>query len=109
MQPAIRGQSSQSSLGTDVLTANVTSAVQTTIDTKDIYWCIEKNFTEPKEIYLSPIQDTETVDDEQLFRQVNRAIGSTEGWIRRLFSWKRCTAIDFVQVRNILLSRTTLT
>ncbi|KAL9565715.1 hypothetical protein ACKAV7_009897 [Fusarium commune] len=92
MQPPNLGQPSQSSLGT-----NVPPTVKTSSDTKDIYWCIERNFTEPTEIYLSPIHNAETLDDEQLFRQVNEAIGSTEGWIRRLFSWKRCTAIDFVQ------------
>lgn len=101
MQHANPGQPSQSSLGTNILTANAPPVVQTSINTKDIYWCIEKNFTEPTEIYLSPIQNAETLDDEQLFRQVNKAIGSTEGWVRRLFSWKRCTAIDFVQVRSI--------
>ncbi|KAL5598152.1 hypothetical protein FOBRF1_011945 [Fusarium oxysporum] len=97
MQSGNLSQPYQSSLGTSVLAANVPPAVQTSIDTKDIYWCIERNFTEPAEIYLSPIQNAETLDDEQLFHQVNTAIGSTEGWIRRLFSWKRCTAIDFVQ------------
>ncbi|KAF5699322.1 serine threonine kinase [Fusarium mundagurra] len=97
MQPINLGQSFQPSLGTNVLANTVPSTVQTPVDTKDIYWCIERNFTEPTEIYLSPIQNAETLDDEQLFRQVNKAIGSTEGWIRRLFSWKRCTAIDFVQ------------
>lgn len=109
MQHANLEQPSQSSLGTNVLTANAPPAVQTSVNTKDIYWCIERNFTEPTEIYLSPIQNAETLDDEQLFCQVNKAIDSTEGWVRRLFSWKRCTAIDFVQVRNALLSRTTLT
>lgn len=97
MQHANLEQPSQSSLGTNVLTANAPPAVQTSVNTKDIYWCIERNFTEPTEIYLSPIQNAETLDDEQLFRQVNKAIDSTEGWVRRLFSWKRCTAIDFVQ------------
>ncbi|KAJ4046559.1 hypothetical protein NW753_009380 [Fusarium oxysporum] len=97
MQSGNLSQPSQSSLGTSVFAANVPPAVQTSIDTKDIYWCIERNFTEPTEIYLSPIQNAETLDDEQLFHQVNKAIGRTEGWIRRLFSWKRCTAIDFVQ------------
>ncbi|SCV54173.1 uncharacterized protein FFB14_13510 [Fusarium fujikuroi] len=97
MQPINLGQPSQSSLGTNALVSAISSTVRTSVDTKDIYWCIERNFTEPTEIYLSPIQNVETLDDEQLFRQVNKAIGSTEGWIRRLFSWKRCTAIDFVQ------------
>ncbi|KAF5968001.1 serine/threonine protein kinase [Fusarium bulbicola] len=92
------GQPSQSSLGTNALVgAIISSAGRTTVNTKDIYWCIERNFTEPTEIYLSPIQNAETLDDEQLFHQVNKAIGSTEGWVRRLLSWKRCTAIDFVQ------------
>ncbi|CVL00390.1 uncharacterized protein FMAN_09853 [Fusarium mangiferae] len=97
MQPSNLAQASQTSLGTNILATNAPPAVQTSVDTKDIYWCIEKNFTEPTEIYLSPIENAETLDDEQLFRQVNKAIGSTEGWVRRLLSWKRCTAIDFVQ------------
>ncbi|KAK2692548.1 hypothetical protein QWA68_007421 [Fusarium oxysporum] len=97
MQPTNLGQPSQSSLGTNVLATNVPPTVKTSVDTKDIYWYIERNFTEPTEIYLSPIQNAQTLDDEQLFHQVNTAIGSTEGWIRRLFSWKGCTAIDFVQ------------
>ncbi|KAH6959429.1 kinase-like domain-containing protein [Fusarium avenaceum] len=97
MQSGNHNQPSQSSLGTNVFAASVPPAVPTSVDTRDIYWCIERNFTEPTEIYLSPIQHAETLDDEQLFHQVNKAIGSTEGWIRRLFSWKRCTAIDFVQ------------
>ncbi|KAF5644454.1 serine threonine kinase [Fusarium sp. NRRL 52700] len=97
VQPINLGQPSQSSLGPNVLANTVPLTVQTSVDTKDIYWCIEKNFTEPTEIYLSPIQNAEMLDDEELFRQVNKAISSTEGWIRRLFSWKRCTAIDFVQ------------
>ncbi|KAF5543944.1 serine threonine kinase [Fusarium mexicanum] len=97
-QPINLGQPSQSSLGTNALVgAIISSAGRTTVNTKDIYWCIERNFTEPTEIYLSPIQNAETLDDEKLFHQVNKAIGSTEGWVRRLFSWKRCTAIDFVQ------------
>ncbi|KAG4277154.1 serine/threonine protein kinase [Fusarium proliferatum] len=97
MQPTNLGQPSQSSLGTNALTSTISSVLRTNVNTKDIYWCIEKNFTEPTEIYLSPIQNAEKLDDEQLFLQVNKAIGSTEGWVRRLFSWKRCTAIDFVQ------------
>lgn len=109
MQPTNLGQPSQSSLGTNALASTISSVLRTTVSTKDIYWCIERNFTEPTEIYLSPIQNVETLDDERLFHQVNKAIDSTEGWVRRLFSWKRCTAIDFVQVRNVLLSRTTLT
>ncbi|RKL28355.1 hypothetical protein BFJ72_g12586 [Fusarium proliferatum] len=111
MQPANLGQPSQSSPATNILAANAPPAVQTTVHTKDIYWCIERNFTEPTEIYLSPIENAETLgDDEQLFRQVKKAIGSTEGWVRRLFSWKRCTAIDFVQVRleNALILQSVL-
>ncbi|KAF5692856.1 serine threonine kinase [Fusarium denticulatum] len=95
-QPINLGQPSQS-LGTNAMASTISSVLRTTINTKDICWCIERNFTEPTEIYLSPIPNAETLDDEQLFLQVNKAIGSTEGWIRRFFSWKRCTAIDFVQ------------
>lgn len=109
MQPTNLGQPSQSSLGTNALASTISSVLRTTVSTKDIYWCIERNFTEPTEIYLSPVRNVETLDDERLFHQVNKAIDSTEGWVRQLFSWKRCTAIDFVQVRSVLLSRTTLT
>ncbi|KAF5599972.1 serine threonine kinase [Fusarium pseudoanthophilum] len=109
-QPINLGQPSQSSLGTNAMTSTISSGLRTTVNTKDIYWCIERNFTEPTEIYLSPVQNAESLDDEQLFRQVNKAISSTEGWIRRFFSWKRCTAIDFVQVRpqNTLISLSVL-
>ncbi|KAF4496829.1 serine threonine kinase [Fusarium agapanthi] len=101
IQPANLGQPSQSSLGTNSLAITISSTVLTSVDTKDLYWCIERNFTEPKEIYLSPIQNAEALDDEQLYHQVNKAIGSTEGWVRRLFSWKRCTAINFVQSSGV--------
>lgn len=67
--------------------------------TKDMYWCVEKSFTEPTETHLFPILDSETLkDDEELYRQVNKAIRSACGWIGWLFSWKRVTDVEFVKV-----------
>ncbi|KAL6399804.1 serine/threonine protein kinase [Ilyonectria robusta] len=70
---------------------------------KDMYWCVEKVFTEPAETHLFPIVNTNTLnDDQELYRQVNRAIGSSVGssrtrWILRRLSWKRCTKVEFVK------------
>lgn len=72
----------------------------------DIYWCVERVYTEPTEIHLAPILDSESLtDDEELYRQVNRAIRSSggawlKGWILQLLSWKRCTEVEFVKVSN---------
>ncbi|EEU36747.1 uncharacterized protein NECHADRAFT_86595 [Fusarium vanettenii 77-13-4] len=74
------------------------AALPTPVPTKDMYWCVEKTFTEPTENHLFPILNSETLhDDEELYRQVNKAIRSACGWIGLLFSWKRCTAVDFIE------------
>ena len=73
---------------------------------KDMYWCVEKVYTEPTESHLFPILHSHTLgDDEELYRHVNRAIkgsvgSSIKGWILQRLSWKRCTQAEFVKVLN---------
>ncbi|KAI1045841.1 hypothetical protein LB505_010639 [Fusarium chuoi] len=50
MQPANLGQASQTSVSANILAANAPPAVQTPVDNKGIYWCIERSLTEPTEI-----------------------------------------------------------
>ncbi|UPK95247.1 hypothetical protein LCI18_006182 [Fusarium solani-melongenae] len=65
---------------------------------RDIYWCIEKIFTEPTENHLFSIPNSEDLkDDKELYDQVNKAISSARCWIWRLFSWKRCTEVEFLE------------
>ncbi|KAH6898373.1 hypothetical protein B0T10DRAFT_543346 [Thelonectria olida] len=73
------------------------------LGTKDIYWCVEKAYAEPEEILLFPIVNCEALkDDEELYRQVNKAIrcsggNSIKGWLLQKLSWKRCTRIEFIK------------
>ncbi|RSM14890.1 hypothetical protein CEP52_001104 [Fusarium oligoseptatum] len=65
---------------------------------RDMYWCVEKIFTEPTENHLFSILNSDDLkDDEALYRRVNKAISSARGWIWRLFSWKRCTEVEFIE------------
>jgi hypothetical protein len=76
---------------------------------KDIYWCVDKIYSEPSETVLCPVHNSETlVNDVHLYREVNRAIkearrapGTFEAWLMNLISWKICTKVDFVKVNNI--------
>ncbi|KAH6967782.1 kinase-like domain-containing protein [Ilyonectria sp. MPI-CAGE-AT-0026] len=85
------------------ITGHPTMPLPTPGASKDMYWCVEKVFTEPAETHLFPIINTDTLnDDQELYRQVNRAIGSSVGssrtrWILRRLSWKRCTKVEFVK------------
>lgn len=70
----------------------------------EMYWCIEKTFTEPMEtVYrcIKPMMNIE--DDSTLFNAVNdkiRGVGG-EGWkgmVTHWLSWKRVTEVDFIKV-----------
>lgn len=75
------------------------TAQQSSNPSRDMYWCIEKIFTEPTENHLFPILNSEDLkDDEDLYNQVNTAIRSARYWIWWLFSWKRCTEVEFIEV-----------
>lgn len=98
---------SRSSLGTMALAsgaAHSSTGLPSQGPTKDIYWCVERLYTEPTEVYLAPITNSESLnDDEELYRHVNSAIRSSrgqslKGWILQWLSWKTCTEVQFVKV-----------
>lgn len=72
------------------------------VDFWDIYCCINRVYTEPLETVLRLI-DPNGLDDEKFFIEFNKAIRRAAGnwfWgnLRRIFSWKRCCRITFVEV-----------
>lgn len=68
----------------------------------EIFCCINRMYTEPLEIILQIIIRDNLRDDEKFYNAVNKAIRDASGpwlsgWLRRLFSWKTCTAMEFVE------------
>lgn len=100
------GSNSQPPLGNVALRAQ-SSTLPPPRGSRDIYWCVEKTFTEPTENHLFSILSSDTLnDDEELYHRVNQAISSSRGPIGWWFSWKRCTEVDFIEVtRPELLKR----
>ena len=74
-----------------------------------MYWCIDKIFADPAETVLCSIPEVDTMkDDYELYKQVNSAIRRSsgrflKGWFLNLLSWKRCTEVEFVKVRYLLI------
>lgn len=80
-------------------TVQSSTAQQSSGLSRDMYWCIEKIFTEPTENHLFSILKSEDLeDDKDLYDRVNKAIRSARCWVWWLFSWKRCTEVDFIEV-----------
>lgn len=74
------------------------------VDLWDVYCCINKMYTEPLETILRHINHN-GLNDEQFFIAFNKEIRHAAGnwfWgsLRRLFSWKRCSRITFVEVSS---------
>lgn len=63
---------------------------------RDIYWCVDKVWTEPSQTLLRTLSQTQ--DDELLCQQLKSTYEEVHGLRGRLFSWKTCTSIDFVSV-----------
>lgn len=69
---------------------------------REIFCCISRMYTEPLETILQIIIREKVPDDEKFYEAFNKAIRDAAGpwlagWLRRLFSWKSCTAIEFVE------------
>lgn len=70
---------------------------------REIFCCINRMYTEPLETVLQIIIRENLQDDEQFYEAVNKAMRDAAGlglagWLRRIFSWKTCTTIEFVEV-----------
>jgi len=68
------------------------------ISPEEIYWCVDRAWTEPKRIYLCPIDVEDQMDDKTLCERLNLEYQRVRTWKGRLLSWKRCLGVEFIKV-----------
>ena len=76
-------------------TANTTSAVQPQPISKQIYWCVDKAWTEPRVTQLRPIDQIS--DDRALCERLVAEYHRVRGWKGRYLSWKSCLGVEFIK------------
>lgn len=69
---------------------------------KELYWCIDRSWSEPPETCMSTIDVSQLSDDSSLFHQLNMKYNRIRGIPGWLFSWKRCHGVEFIKVRSKL-------
>ncbi|KAK0516178.1 hypothetical protein JMJ35_000781 [Cladonia borealis] len=62
---------------------------------KEIYWCVDKVWTEPSQTLLQ--SSTQIHNDNALYKFLYQGYMQVQGWIGRMFSWKMCIDLNFVQ------------
>ncbi|KAK1483116.1 serine/threonine protein kinase [Colletotrichum abscissum] len=77
---------------------------------KEVYWCMDEVFTEPKETLLRPVAVDPAITDETFYILTNRALdrargGLMKGWFLSRLSWKRCVGVVFKQFHIVKTNR----
>lgn len=65
---------------------------------KEIYWCVDKCWVEPRQTELCTIKNAEQLDDSALCTKLADVYHSVRGWRAKYFSWKTCVSVEFVRV-----------
>jgi hypothetical protein len=68
--------------------------------TRNLYWCIDRCWSEPAQTHRRIVEDSHLQDDVSLFRALRREYVSVRGWSGQVFSWKTCQDIAFIKVRQ---------
>jgi hypothetical protein len=99
--------------GADTTISNITPLFSSNVAvptlTKEIYWCVDKAWSEPKETRLCSLQieqqptiDGQAVryiaDDSILCQCLLDEYRRVRTWKGRIFSWKRCLGVEFINV-----------
>ena len=79
---------------------------------KEIYWCVDKAWTEPRSTILcslpkhTEVHDDGVIrDDESLYRRLLKEYNRVRSWKGRIFSWKSCLGIEFISFARTSTSR----
>ena len=65
---------------------------------KEIYWCVDKAWSEPQRTKLCSLQEhPEIRDDEALYERLIQEYNGIRTWKGRLLSWKSCLGIEFIK------------
>jgi hypothetical protein len=96
--PALPGRDSNDPNLSTVATVPSITALPTL--PKDIHWCVDRSWSEPKETYLCSIQNVHQIrDDSILCQRLKNEYQRVRTWKGRIFSWKRCLGVEFINVR----------
>jgi hypothetical protein len=67
---------------------------------RDIYWCVDMSWSEPKQTHLCSIQNVDQItNDGILCRRLVKEHQRVRTWKGRIFSWKGCLGVEFINVR----------
>lgn len=70
---------------------------------KELYWCIDKAWSEPRQTLVRTIADLHMLtDDGILCSRLVQEYKSVRGFWSRFFSWKHCLSVDFIKVRSFV-------
>lgn len=72
---------------------------------RELYWCIDKAWSETPQTWMSPIDVSRINDDSSLFRLLIREYNRIRGIPGRIFSWKGCHGIAFIKFYIIYSGR----
>ncbi|GKT52316.1 uncharacterized protein ColSpa_12497 [Colletotrichum spaethianum] len=77
---------------------------------KEVYWCMDEIFSEPKETWLRPVAGDADITDEKFYELTNRALDKARGglmkdWLLKRLSWKRCFHIVKTNRDQVLLGQ----
>ena len=65
---------------------------------KEIYWCVDKAWSEPQSTKLCSLQEPPGIrDDEALYERLIKEYNGIRTWKGRLLSWKSCLGIEFIK------------
>lgn len=67
---------------------------------REIYWCVDKVWTEPSETWLCTLNQIS--DDSLLYKRLSDGFRKVHGLRGQIFSWRTCTSVDFISVRASL-------
>ena len=97
---------SQSTPAGPVLGPGISAAsTQTAVHQKRLYWCVDRCWSEPAQTRRKIVDVTHLTQDSDLFVQLSSEYTNIRGWVGKLFSWKTCQGVDFIQVCHPPLER----
>ena len=92
--PSTRGSVPKELLGTDH------DSGTKLLPPKEIYWCVDKSWVEPRQTQLCAIKNVEQLDDSALCTKLAKEYQRVRGWRAKYFSWKTCMSVEFVRVSS---------
>ncbi|ERF75939.1 hypothetical protein EPUS_01305 [Endocarpon pusillum Z07020] len=75
-----------------------TGALQSQNISREIYWCVDKAWSEPRITKLCSVQELHQIlDDKSLCEQLMKEYNRVRTWKGRLLSWKSCLGVEFIK------------